>query len=114
MITFPRSYHSGFNTGFNCAEAVNFVPPDWLRFARTSVERYRLFRKVRGAKTANPSFTSPPPPRGPAPRRDGGPLARRLVGARTLVAQDLGACRISVSWVFTGRARLRAPGGTSR
>ena len=45
MITFPNAYHSGFNTGFNCAEAVNFVPPDWLRFQRTSVNRYKMFRK---------------------------------------------------------------------
>ena len=47
MVTFPRSYHSGFNTGLNCAEAVNFVPPDWLRFSQVSVDRYRTFRKVR-------------------------------------------------------------------
>jgi histone demethylase JARID1 len=45
MVTFPRSYHSGFNTGLNCAEAVNFVPPDWLRFSQVSVDRYRTFRK---------------------------------------------------------------------
>lgn len=45
IITFPGAYHAGFNHGINCAEAVNFAPADWLRFAPTSAERYRLFRK---------------------------------------------------------------------
>ena len=45
MITFPRSYHGGFNMGFNCAEAVNFAPADWLRFGGLACERYRAFRK---------------------------------------------------------------------
>ena len=31
--------------GFNCAEAVNFAPPDWLRFGGAACQRYRSFRK---------------------------------------------------------------------
>ncbi len=45
VVTFPCSYHGGFNTGLNCAEAVNFAPSDWLRFGEASVERFRSFRK---------------------------------------------------------------------
>ncbi len=30
MVTFSRSYHAGFNRGFNCAEAVNFGTRSWV------------------------------------------------------------------------------------
>eukprot|EP00271_Cylindrocystis_brebissonii_P017526 TRINITY_DN4596_c1_g1_i1.p1 TRINITY_DN4596_c1_g1~~TRINITY_DN4596_c1_g1_i1.p1 ORF type:complete len:2735 (-),score=484.18 TRINITY_DN4596_c1_g1_i1:871-9075(-) len=45
VVTFPRSYHGGFNHGFNCAEAVNFAPADWFPWGGCGVERYRLFRR---------------------------------------------------------------------
>jgi len=46
MITFPRSYHAGFNMGWNIAEAVNFATKRWIGFGRKAswcnCERYTV------------------------------------------------------------------------
>ncbi|KAM9280694.1 LOW QUALITY PROTEIN: lysine-specific demethylase 4A [Cariama cristata] len=37
MITFPYSYHAGFNHGFNCAESTNFATLRWIEYGKQSV-----------------------------------------------------------------------------
>ncbi|KAF9037813.1 hypothetical protein BDZ89DRAFT_1061401 [Hymenopellis radicata] len=46
VITFPKSYHAGFNHGLNFNEAVNFALPDWLPYGRDCVQRYREHSKL--------------------------------------------------------------------
>ncbi|KAH7620583.1 hypothetical protein Ndes2526B_g04502 [Nannochloris sp. 'desiccata'] len=45
VITFPRSYHSGFSTGFNLGEAVNFVLSDWWPFGEHARRLYKSFNR---------------------------------------------------------------------
>ncbi|KAJ1983657.1 hypothetical protein H4R33_004671 [Dimargaris cristalligena] len=46
VVTFPKSYHAGFNHGFNFAEAVNFATPDWVPFGLDSVRRYQEYQRL--------------------------------------------------------------------
>jgi len=41
VVTFPHCYHSGFNTGFNVAEAVNICYNEWFPIGRRASEIYR-------------------------------------------------------------------------
>eukprot|EP00184_Porphyridium_aerugineum_P006874 CAMPEP_0184706712 /NCGR_PEP_ID=MMETSP0313-20130426/36895_1 /TAXON_ID=2792 /ORGANISM="Porphyridium aerugineum, Strain SAG 1380-2" /LENGTH=1027 /DNA_ID=CAMNT_0027168273 /DNA_START=213 /DNA_END=3297 /DNA_ORIENTATION=- len=44
IITVPESYHAGFSTGYNCAEAVNFALPNWFPKGLFSERRYLRYR----------------------------------------------------------------------
>ncbi|GKU86281.1 hypothetical protein SLEP1_g826 [Rubroshorea leprosula] len=46
VLVFPGSCHSGFNCGFNCVEAVNFAPLDWLPHGQNAVEFYREQERI--------------------------------------------------------------------
>ncbi|PFH33963.1 histone lysine demethylase JMJC1/KDM5D/JARID1D [Besnoitia besnoiti] len=46
LMLWPRTFHAGFNTGFNCNEACNFAPASWLPWGRKSVRQYRYVRST--------------------------------------------------------------------
>ena len=45
VLTLPQSYHCGFSYGFNCGEAVNFAPLEWLAHGSFATRFYRLTRR---------------------------------------------------------------------
>ena len=38
VVTFPRGYHFGFNTGFNIAESTNFANNEWIKFGQAGLQ----------------------------------------------------------------------------
>jgi len=44
IITLPEGYHTGFSTGFNIAEAVNFSTLNWLEFGFKALSDYRKIK----------------------------------------------------------------------
>lgn len=40
VLVFSGAYHSGFDCGFNCSEAVSFAPLEWLIHGQNVVELY--------------------------------------------------------------------------
>lgn len=64
VVTFPYGYHSGYNLGYNCAEAVNFALKPWLEMGKIAkrcecaqaqdsvwINVYEIERKMRGEET---------------------------------------------------------------
>ena len=45
ILTFPGSYHSGFSTGLNIGEAVNFTTKTWFPYGMKCQNIYRMSRE---------------------------------------------------------------------
>lgn len=74
MITFPRTYHCGFNVDFNVAESVNFATPRWIPFGRASshcqcLTKVRERKELRAKRKSPLGFPSSSPRRSKKPRK---------------------------------------------
>lgn len=45
VITYPKVYHAGFNSGFNFNEAVNFTMDVWLEYGESCIDDYKVIKK---------------------------------------------------------------------
>ena len=43
ILTFGKTYHSGFSHGFNFSEAVNIAPSEWLNTYKIAIKDYSQF-----------------------------------------------------------------------
>eukprot|EP00924_Labyrinthula_sp_SR-Ha-C_P008136 snap_masked-scaffold_11-processed-gene-4.18-mRNA-1 protein AED:0.28 eAED:0.28 QI:0/-1/0/1/-1/1/1/0/995 len=72
VITFPRTYHSGFNAGFNVAEAANFATKYWLPYGRRAgwcncedfSVKFSMDRFYQNLRTHKPQSASKQPTQG--------------------------------------------------
>ncbi|GFE55298.1 histone lysine demethylase, putative [Babesia ovis] len=46
VFAWPRAFHSGLNVGYNCNEACNIAPVNWLPMGYRSLVNYRFYRKT--------------------------------------------------------------------
>ncbi|KAL3230839.1 Histone demethylase JHD2 [Nakaseomyces bracarensis] len=46
VITFPKCYHAGFNSGYNLNEAVNFTNENWLKYGIQAISEYQKTKKM--------------------------------------------------------------------
>ena len=59
VVTFPRGYHFGFNTGLNFAESVNWGTQGWLEFGKNGLQCNCCRQKLSGAPFDMSLFEDP-------------------------------------------------------
>ncbi|AMD22474.1 HHL296Cp [Eremothecium sinecaudum] len=45
IITYPKCYHAGFNSGYNLNEAVNFTLDLWIPFGLQAIDDYKMTKR---------------------------------------------------------------------
>ncbi|KAK2197060.1 bifunctional JmjC domain/JmjN domain [Babesia duncani] len=46
VFVWPRTFHAGLNAGYNCNEACNIAPPNWVGMGYKSLLNYKFARKT--------------------------------------------------------------------